>query len=116
VDLGAGRQPRPPSGDRRGRNRRSSRRSTAELLSTIFELTVAGHDTTTSLPRNSVVALLRNPAQLAQLRSEAAIEEFLRYDAPVPRSIFRYAIEPGQIGDSYRGSSHHLPGRRQPGR
>jgi cytochrome P450 len=54
------------------------RLSTQELLSTIFQLIVAGHDTTTSLPGNSVVALLRNPAQLAQLRSEAAIEEFLR--------------------------------------
>jgi cytochrome P450 len=76
------------------------RLSTQELLSTIFQLIVAGHDTTTSLPGNSVVALLRNAAQLAHLRSEAAIEEFLRYDAPVPHSTFRYAIEPGQIGDS----------------
>jgi cytochrome P450 len=79
------------------------RLSTQELLSTIFELIAAGHDTTTSLPGNSVVALLRNPAQLAQLRSETAIEEFLRYDAPVSHSTFRYAIEPGQIGDSHRG-------------
>jgi cytochrome P450 len=78
----------------------NERLSTQELLSTIFELIVAGHDTITSLPGNSVVALLRNPAQLAQLRSEAAVEEFLRYDAPVSRSTCRYAIEPGQIGDS----------------
>ena len=66
---------------------------------------MAGHDTTTSLIGNSVVALLRNPAQLAQLRSDpskigAAIEEFLRYDAPVPHSTFRYAIEPVEIGAS----------------
>jgi cytochrome P450 len=75
-----------------------------ELLSTIFQLIVAGHDTTTSLIGNSVVALLRNPAQLAQLRSDpskiaAAVEEFLRYDPPVPHSTFRYAIEPVKIGD-----------------
>lgn len=75
-----------------------------ELLSTIFQLIVAGHDTTTSLIGNSVVALLRNPAQLAQLRSNpskiaAAVEEFLRYDPPVPHSTFRYAIEPVKIGD-----------------
>jgi cytochrome P450 len=31
---------------------------------------VAGHDTTTSLLGNSVVALLRHPAQLARLRSD----------------------------------------------
>ena len=36
-----------------------------ELLSTIFQLIVAGHDTTTSLIGNSVVALLRHPEQLA---------------------------------------------------
>ena len=28
----------------------------------------------------------------------AAIEEFLRYDAPVPHSTFRYALEPIDIG------------------
>jgi cytochrome P450 len=75
-----------------------------ELLSTIFQLIVAGHDTTASLIGNSVVALLRNPAQLAELRSDlskvpAAIEEFLRYDAPVPHSTFRYTVEPVVIAD-----------------
>jgi cytochrome P450 len=75
------------------------RLDTRELLSTIFQLMVAGHDTTASLIGNSVVALLRNPGQLAKLRSDpgmipAAIEEFLRYDAPVPHSTFRYTIEP----------------------
>jgi cytochrome P450 len=75
-----------------------------ELLSTIFQLIVAGHDTTTSLIGNSVVALLRNPDQLAQLRADptkiaAAVEEFLRYDAPVPHATFRYAVEPVTIGE-----------------
>jgi cytochrome P450 len=70
-----------------------------ELLSTIFQLMVAGHDTTASLIGNSVVALFRNPAQLNELKSDpakipAAIEEFLRFDAPVPHSTFRYAVEP----------------------
>ncbi|MDQ1465947.1 MAG: hypothetical protein QOH10_362 [Actinomycetota bacterium] len=74
-----------------------------ELLSTIFQLIVAGHDTTASLIGNSVVALLRHPDQLAALRGDpgkisAAIEEFLRYDAPVPHSTFRYALEPVEIG------------------
>jgi cytochrome P450 len=74
-----------------------------ELLSTIFQLIVAGHDTTTSLIGNSVVALLRDPEQLAVLRSDlnriaTAVEELLRYDAPVPHSTFRYAIEPVELG------------------
>jgi cytochrome P450 len=73
-----------------------------ELLSTIFQLIVAGHDTTTSLIGNSVVSLLRNPEQLALLcadpdRITAAVEEFLRYDAPVPHSTFRYATESVEI-------------------
>ena len=81
----------------------AERLNTQELLSTIFQLMVAGHDTTASLIGNSVVALLDNPAQLAALRSEpdklaSAIEELLRYDAPVPHSTFRYAVAPIDIG------------------
>jgi cytochrome P450 len=79
------------------------RLSTQELLSTIFQLIVAGHDTTASLIGNGVVALLRHPAQLDALRTDpsklaAAVEELLRYDAPVPHSTFRYAIAPMDIG------------------
>jgi len=73
-----------------------------ELLSTIFQLIVAGHDTTTSLIGNSVVALLRHPEAADALRARperipAAVEEFLRYDAPVPHSTFRYTIAPIEI-------------------
>src|SRR6185312_3655973 len=51
-----------------------------ELRSTLFQLIVAGHDTTTSLIGNGVVALLRHPDQLAALRDDparinAAVEE-----------------------------------------
>jgi cytochrome P450 len=74
-----------------------------ELLSTIFQLIVAGHDTTASLIGNSLVALFRNPAQLTRLRADPtriadAVEEFLRYDAPVPHSTFRYTTEPVEVG------------------
>ena len=80
------------------------RLSTQELLSTIFQLIVAGHDTTASLIGNGVVALLRpsRPARRAAGRSRPSspspIEELLRYDAPVPHSTFRYAVEPLDIG------------------
>ena len=79
------------------------RLSTQELLSTIFQLIVAGHDTTASLIGNGVVALLRHPEQLDDLRSDpaklaVAVEELLRYDAPVPHSTFRYAVDPVDIG------------------
>jgi cytochrome P450 len=74
-----------------------------ELHSTIFQLIVAGHDTTTSLIGNSVVALLRHPDQLADLRQNpdkiaVAVEECMRFDAPVPHATFRYAVEPVELG------------------
>jgi cytochrome P450 len=74
-----------------------------ELLSTIFQLIIAGHDTTSALIGNSVVALLRHPAQLADLRANpdripVALEELLRYDAPVPHSTFRYAAAGFDLG------------------
>ncbi|HEY2812362.1 MAG TPA: cytochrome P450 [Acidimicrobiales bacterium] len=79
------------------------RLNTQELLSTIFQLIVAGHDTTASLIGNGLVALLRYPEQLDELRSDpdrlaVAVEELLRYDAPVPHSTFRYAIAPVETG------------------
>jgi cytochrome P450 len=83
-----------------------------ELLSTIFQLIVAGHDTTTTFIGNAVVALLENPDQLEILRDDprripAAVEELLRYDAPVPHSTFRYAREPVEIG------GHSIPAGAQ---
>ncbi|HEV7759216.1 MAG TPA: cytochrome P450 [Acidimicrobiales bacterium] len=69
-----------------------------ELLSTLFQLVVAGHDTTTSLIGNAVVALLDHPDQLALVVDDpgalpGAIEELLRFAAPVPHATFRYATE-----------------------
>jgi len=73
-----------------------------ELLSTILQLIIAGHDTTAGLIGNSVVALLRHPDKLAALRANpdeiaTAVEEFLRYDSPVPHATFRYATEPVEV-------------------
>jgi cytochrome P450 len=74
-----------------------------ELMSTIFQLIVAGHDTTASLIGNSVVSLLRNPEQLDEIRADpgklpSAIEELMRFDAPVPHATFRYALEAIELG------------------
>jgi cytochrome P450 len=76
-----------------------------ELRSTIFQLIVAGHDTTTTLIGNGLVSLLRHPDQLALVRAEphrlaGAIEELLRFDSPVPHSTFRYAVEPVAIANA----------------
>jgi cytochrome P450 len=74
-----------------------------EMLSTIFQLVVAGHDTTTSLIGNGTVALLRHPAQRDALVADPtlvprAVEECLRYDAPVPHSTFRYTTAEVRLG------------------
>ena len=74
------------------------------MLSTIFQLIVAGHDTTTSLIGNGTVALLRHPDQRDALVADPgllprAIEEILRWDAPVPHSTFRYTTQDIPLGD-----------------
>jgi cytochrome P450 len=73
-----------------------------ELLSSLFQLIVAGQDTTTSLIGNSVVALLDHPDQLHLLCAEpermpAAIEELIRFSAPVPHATFRVTTEPVEL-------------------
>jgi cytochrome P450 len=73
--------------------------TTQELLSSLFQLVVAGHDTTASLIGNGVVALLDHPGQLQALladprRLPAAIDELLRFTAPVPHATFRVTSEP----------------------
>ncbi len=83
-----------------------------ELLSSLFQLIVAGHDTTTSLIGNGVVDLLEHPEQLRLLRREpdrmpAAVEELIRYSAPVPHATFRVTTEPVEL-DGVR-----IPGGKQ---
>jgi cytochrome P450 len=73
--------------------------TTQELLSSLFQLVVAGHDTTASLIGNGVVALLDHPGQLQALladpgRLPAAIDELIRFAAPVPHATFRVTSEP----------------------
>ena len=77
--------------------------STQELLSSLFQLVVAGHDTTASLIGNGVVALLDHPDQqkalLADLgRLPDAIDELVRFSAPVPHATFRVTADPVTLG------------------
>ena len=74
-----------------------------EMLSTVFQLVVAGHDTTTSLIGNGTVALLRHPEQRDALVADPSlvprvVEECMRWDAPVPHSTFRYTTEEVLLG------------------
>jgi cytochrome P450 len=65
------------------------RLSADEVVSNCVLLLFAGHETTTNLLGNGLHHLLRHPDQERRLRSEPertprAVEELLRYDAPVP--------------------------------
>ena len=77
--------------------------SEPELVSMAFLLLVAGHETTVNLIANGVLALLREPEQLARLRAEpellpGAVEEFLRFDGPIHLATLRYTAEPVEVG------------------
>ncbi|MEM7129223.1 MAG: cytochrome P450 [Chloroflexota bacterium] len=77
--------------------------SEAELFGMVILLIVAGHETTTNLIGNGVLALLQYPDQLAKLMQDptlidSAIEEMLRYDGPVERATMRFAAEDIELG------------------
>jgi cytochrome P450 len=86
--------------------------TTQELLSSLFQLVVAGHDTTASLIGNGVVALLDHPGQLQALLTDpgqlpAAVDELIRFTAPVPHATFRVTTEPVTL------AGVHIPAREQ---
>ncbi len=73
-----------------------------EIISTCIFLFGAGHETTTGLIGNSVLALLLNPDQQALLTRKpaliaSAIDELLRFDSPV-QMAGRVAIERVDLG------------------
>ncbi len=72
-----------------------------EIASNAVFLFLAGHETTTNLIGNGLLALLRFPDQLAKLRAEPglienAVEELLRFDSPVQFAP-RVPLEPSEI-------------------
>lgn len=59
-----------------------------EIIANCSLLLSAGHETTTNLIGNGILALLRTPSQMKALRNDPertanAVEELLRYDCPV---------------------------------
>jgi cytochrome P450 len=70
-----------------------------ELLTMAALLFAAGFETTTNLLGNGLVALLRNPDQIAALAAgpATAVQELIRYDSPV-QLLSRVVFEPVELG------------------
>jgi pimeloyl-[acyl-carrier protein] synthase len=73
-----------------------------ELFAMFVQLFFAGHETTTGLINNGLLALLMNPEEKRKLQDDptliaSAVEEFLRYDTSVQRQA-RVAAEDMEIG------------------
>lgn len=74
-----------------------------ELVSTCTLLLFGGHETTTNLIGNGMLALLSNPEQLHMLRANPdligpAVEEILRFDGPA-RATVRLVKDEHQLDD-----------------
>jgi cytochrome P450 len=75
------------------------RLSPEELVAAVFQLLLAGDETTVNLIGNGVLELLRHPDQLARLRADpdlidSAVEEMTRFNGPVGHSKPVYALSP----------------------
>jgi len=73
-----------------------------ELFSMFVLLQVGGHETTTNLIGNGMLALLQNPGEMRKLRDdpsliETAVEELLRFNSPI-QTTSRFATEDMDVG------------------
>jgi len=80
---------------------RGDRLTEDELFANCVLLMIAGHETTTNLLGNGILALLRHPEQQEKLRRDpviivSAVEELLRYDSPIQK-MGRIALADLQI-------------------
>jgi len=97
----------------------------SELLSLVALIMGAGHETTTNLIGNAVVALLRHPEERRRLQDdpaliESAVEEFLRYDSPVQitdriaseeTEVAGVRVKKGQLVATLLGAANRDPER-----
>ncbi len=86
--------------------------SEEELVANLILFFCAGHDTTTNLLGNGLLALFRNPGQLRLLREDpslarGAVDELLRYDTSVTIAR-RTALEPVEVGGRVVGEGQYV--------
>ena len=80
------------------RDERDGALTETELVDTLLLMMSAGHETTVNLLDHAITALLTHPDQLAMVRCgqqtwNDVVEETLRWQAPVPYLLLRYAVE-----------------------
>ena len=99
--------------------------SEEELYSMFVLLQIGGHETTTNLIGNGLLALLQNPEHMQKLRDnpslmETAVEELLRYHSPIQITarvatedleIGGKRISQGQFISTYIGAVNRDPGQ-----
>ena len=90
------------SGEGRSVQAAGRRLTEEELVANINILLSTGHETTTHLIGNGLLALLQHPEQLKKLQSQPvllgpAVEEMLRYDSPV-QITYRSTLADANIG------------------
>lgn len=78
--------------------------SEAELIDTLLLIISAGFETTVNLIDQAITALLTHPDQLAAIRAQQAgwadaVEETLRFEAPVSYVPMRYAVQDITLSD-----------------
>ncbi|MFD9002247.1 cytochrome P450 [Streptomyces sp. NPDC059582] len=88
----------------RVRDEDGDRLSGEELLYTLLLVIGAGFETTVNLVGNAVVALLKDPAQLAAVRAgeigwDAVVEETLRVHPSIASLPLRFAVGDLKVGD-----------------
>jgi cytochrome P450 len=96
-----------------------------EMLSTCVIILVAGHETTTNLIGNGLLALVRDPEAMAaftgaDINPRSTIDELLRFDSPVqltsrmaaaPIEYGDLTVEPGTFVDIWLGAANRDPAR-----
>jgi cytochrome P450 len=87
--------------------------SEEELVSMVFLLIIAGHETTVNLISNGALALLLHPDQMELLKQnptliKSAVEEFLRYQGPLMLATQRWAREDVNLGGKLIRRGDHV--------
>jgi cytochrome P450 len=85
----------------------------AELLNVLFTIMAAGSETTTSLIASGTMLIGSHPAEREKLLADSAlvsnaVDEILRYEAPVQNSFMRVALRDTTLGGDEVVEGEHV--------